>query len=160
MEIKEKLAYLKGLMEGFNFSPDTPERKVISSVVDILDDLAREVVGVSERLDAVDEYVTAIDEDLSSLEETVGVLPDEDSLLEDEDLDESSEDDSSEEDEENEEDEEDEDDIFEVECPFCGEPVYFDSSLLDRKELRCPNCQESFEFEISNEDEDSSESSD
>ena len=38
----------------------------------------------------------------------------------------------------------DEDDFVEVECPHCGETVYFDQDMLESSEdLICPNCNES-----------------
>ena len=43
----------------------------------------------------------------------------------------------------------DEDDFIEVQCPHCGETVYFDEDMIDSDDgLICPNCNETIEFEI------------
>ena len=64
MTITEKVAYLKGLMEGLDLDKTTKEGKVIAAMADILDDLA---LTVADNCDQID----AIDEDLESLEEYV-----------------------------------------------------------------------------------------
>ena len=45
-------------------------------------------------------------------------------------------------DEDEDEDYFDEDDFVEVECPHCGETVYFDQEMLEGDDLICPNCNE------------------
>ena len=40
MEIKNKVAHLKGLMEGMEFDTSSKEGKIIDAIVDILDDMA------------------------------------------------------------------------------------------------------------------------
>ena len=64
MTITEKVAYLKGLMEGLDLDKTTKEGKVLDAMADILDDLA---LTVADNCDQID----AIDEDLESLEEYV-----------------------------------------------------------------------------------------
>ena len=36
----EKVAYIKGMMEGMNFEADTPEKKLLNAIVDALEGIA------------------------------------------------------------------------------------------------------------------------
>ena len=132
MTITEKVAYLKGLMEGLELDKTTKEGKIIASMADILEDLALTVADSCDQIDA-------IDEDLEALEEYVY----EDFDFEDEDYDDlfGEEDDASE---------------YEFECPNCHEVVFVDESVFDEgKEIECPNCGAKLEgfYEEDEEDE-------
>ena len=43
---------------------------------------------------------------------------------------------------------EDEDEIFEVECPNCGERMQIDEGILEDGSIICPGCEETLEFEL------------
>ena len=43
---------------------------------------------------------------------------------------------------------EDEDEIFEVECPGCGERMQIDEGILADGSITCPGCNELLEFEF------------
>lgn len=167
MTVNEKIAYLKGLMEGLDFEPDTPEKRILSLVVEIIGDMSEVDDSISDRMDNLEEYISEIDSDLGDVEEVLCECPpeppfdpneylnsfddlddlddiDNDDLCELEELDEYDDDDDDDEKDE-------EDDTFSVECPECGEEVYFDSSLLGRKEIRCPSCNNLFKFRIDEE---------
>jgi DNA-directed RNA polymerase subunit RPC12/RpoP len=132
MTITEKVAYLKGLMEGLDLDKTTKEGKVIAAMADILDDLA---LTVADNCDQID----AIDEDLESLEEYVYDDLDfddyDDDLFDDDD---------------------DEDEAeYEFECPNCHEVVFIDESVFDEgKEIECPNCGAKLEGFYEEEEED------
>jgi len=131
MTITEKVAYLKGLMEGLDLDKTTKEGKVIAAMADILDDLA---LTVADNCDQID----AIDEDLESLEEYVYDDLDfddyDDDLFDDEDEDEAE---------------------YEFECPNCHEVVFIDESVFDEgKEIECPNCGAKLEGFYEEEEED------
>lgn len=169
MTVNEKIAYLKGLMEGLDFEPDTPEKRILSLVVEIIGDMCEVDDSISDRMDNLEEYISEIDSDLGDVEEVLCECPPEppfdpneylsdfDDLDDLDDLDDINDDelddlDELEElDEYDDDDEDEEDDTFSVECPECGEEVYFDSSLLDRKEIRCPSCNNLFKFRIDEE---------
>ena len=68
MEIKNKVAHLKGLMEGMEFDATTKEGKVISEIVDILDDMADEIELIYDDVDALYEYCDELDADLGDVE--------------------------------------------------------------------------------------------
>ena len=115
MTITEKVAYLKGLMEGLDLDKTTKEGKVLAAMADILEDMALTVADSCDQIDA-------IDEDLETLEEYVY-----DELDLDDDYDFDFDDDDSGE--------------YEFECPNCHEVVFIDESVFEEgKEIECPNC--------------------
>ncbi len=133
MTTSEKVAYLKGLTDGYGIDPATREGKLLSTIVDILEDLALEVEDLGCDLDELEEGLDAVSEDLADVEEI---------LFDDED-------------EEEDEDEEDDEPVFyEAECPTCGETVTFDEGVLNQGAIDCPSCGENLEFELDDEDED------
>ena len=56
MEIKNKVAHLKGLMEGMEFDVSTKEGKIINAIVEILDDMADELELIYDDVDSLYEY--------------------------------------------------------------------------------------------------------
>ena len=147
MTISEKVAYLKGLMEGLAIPSDTPEGKVLHCMADILDDLALSTEDLEKDTAQLQDYVEELDEDLGDVEEylfTEDGDPDDDEEEEDDEFD----------DDEEEDDEEEEDsDIYALECPSCGETIYLDESLLDETNILCPACHEPISFDIEMDDE-------
>ena len=132
MNLTEKSAYIKGLMEGLDLDSDKKEVKVIKALVDLVDDLALTVTDLDEDLDQVYDELDAIDEDLTDVEDVVF------------------------EDEEDDEDEDgfDEDaDMYEITCPSCGETVCVDEDTLLSDDLACPSCGEKFEIDFDGDDE-------
>ena len=131
MTITEKVAYLKGLMEGLDLDKTTKEGKILDAMADILEDLA---LTVADNCDQID----AIDEDLESLEEYV---------YDEFDFDEDGYDDIFGDD--------DEEGEYEFECPNCHEVVFIDESVFDEgKEIECPNCGAKLEGFYEEEEED------
>ena len=144
MTITEKVAYLKGLMEGLGVDESTKEGKLMKTVLDILDDMALSIEDLDAGIDELSEMVDAIDEDLGAVEED---------LYEDEDDDDDDEDDY---DEELELDEDDE--LYEVTCPTCNLTFTITEEMLDAGETKCPECGQALEFDLDiGEDEDSDE---
>ena len=66
MTVTEKVAYIKGLVDGLDAKKD--EVKVIKAIIELLDDMAMSVSDLEEGLDVVSDQVDEIDEDLSDLE--------------------------------------------------------------------------------------------
>ena len=144
MTITEKVAYLKGPMEGLGVDESTKEGKLMKTVLDILDDMALSIEDLDAGIDELSEMVDAIDEDLGAVEED---------LYEDEDDDDDDEDDY---DEELELDEDDE--LYEVTCPTCNLTFTITEEMLDAGETKCPECGQALEFDLDiGEDEDSDE---
>ena len=132
MEITEKVAYLKGLAEGMELDTDKKEGKLLSAIIDVLEDIALELEDIEDEQAELSEGLDAVSDDLEDVEDVVF-----------EDWDEDDED-------EYEEDELDEDeDCYATTCPTCEETIYFDESVLEDGEVICPNCGEKLEFDLS-----------
>lgn len=124
MTVTEKVAYLKGLVEGLDFDENKKETKVIKAVLDVLEDLALTVSDLDDEMELVTEQLDAVDEDLADLEEEFYDCCDDDDCFCGDD-----------------------DDLYEVECPNCGETVFFDEDIILDGEAECPNCGELLEFD-------------
>ena len=112
-KVGEKVAYLKGLAEGLGVNGETEQGKLMLAMIDTLEALAKNSEEIDERVEELSEYVEEIDSDVSDLEEAL--------FLDDED--------------------EEDDDFVELQCPECGETIYFDEDMLESgEELLCPNC--------------------
>lgn len=157
MTISEKVAYLKGLMEGLSYPTDTPEGKILGCMADILSDIALSCEDLEQETVRLGEYVEELDEDLGAVEEYLFTEEDDEDDDEDEDEDEDKEiefDDFDEfDDEDDDEDEESDEDIYALDCPSCGETIYLNESLLDETNILCPACHEPISFEIEPDDE-------
>ncbi len=133
MTLTEKVAYLKGLAEGLDLDKNTKEAKIFDAMFDLLEDLALTVSDIDEDLSACEDLVDAIDEDLEELEEYVFDEYDEDDY-----------------------DDccccDDDDELYEVECPLCGEEILLDDEMLDEEVIECPGCGEKLELDINFDD--------
>ena len=68
MTTTEKVAHLKGVMEGMEFDTTTKEGKLLSLIVDILDDLTVEVTEIEDDLDTLFDFADELDADLGDVE--------------------------------------------------------------------------------------------
>ena len=149
MTISEKSAYLKGLMDGLKLNTESDEGKMISAIVDLLGDMAKRITDIEETTIAISDELDEIEEDLDAIEDFI--MDEEEEWDEEDDY----EDDYWDEDEDYEEgfDFGDEDTtIYEVECA-CGEIINFDEDVLEAGSMICPNCGETLEFSLEDEDE-------
>ena len=136
MTTAEKVAYLRGLAEGYGTDPATKEGKLLATIVDILEDLALDQEDLNGALAELGEGLDAVSDDLEDVEEL---------LFGDEE----------------EDDGEDEDDegepwdgetvFYECQCPNCGETVTFEESVLAGGSIQCPACGETLEFDTEEE---------
>lgn len=139
MTTSEKVAYLKGLMEGMKLDKESNEGKLFSVIADILNDMALDIEDVENDIYDLGEDIDAISDDLSDVEDYL--FEDEDDYDDDED-----------------EDEDDEDPVFfEVTCPACDKTITVDEDVLALGSIQCPNCGEMMEFEFDEDDEDEEE---
>ncbi len=116
-DLRKKVAYLQGLAEGLKINSDPNEGRVISNIIEVLDDFAVSIKEIHNTQAELESYLESIDEDLYDLEEEIYV----------------------------DESHEDDDDYIEVKCPKCQELVSFDAEVLDDDdviEVTCPNCDE------------------
>ena len=143
MTISEKAAYLKGLMDGLKLDTETAEGKMIAALVDLMGDVTRRLADVEETTIAISDELDEIEEDLDAIE---------DYILDEEDDEEEDWDDEDWDDEEEDSDEgfdfgDPETTIYEVEC-VCGQIVDFDEETLEEGSIICPNCGETLEFSV------------
>lgn len=121
MEVKERIAYVRGLIEGSDvLQRDQATRALWENLLAICDGLADSVKALQCAQGEIQEYVEGIDADLGDLEEEVyGQDDDEDEEIIG-------------------------DEIVRAECPHCGEETYFEEELLydDKVEISCPECGE------------------
>ena len=68
MTITEKVAYLKGLIEGMEIDEATKEGKILTAIMDVLSDVALGVEDLEATVQEMGEQVDTIDEDLDALE--------------------------------------------------------------------------------------------
>ena len=128
MEISEKVAYLKGLAEGLNLDTDSKEGKLITAIIDVLDDMAEKFAEVDDELCDVEDGLDAVSDDLSDVEETLYFALDDD---------------------EDDDEDDEEEECFVTTCPECEEEVYFDETVLEDGEVVCPNCGAKLEVDLS-----------
>lgn len=144
MSVTEKVAYLKGLMDGLELDKNAKETKVLNAVVETLDGIAKVVSDLKEESAVLFDVVDAIDEDLRTVEE----------IFEEEDDDDHHEGcgcGGHHHDHHNHHHEHET--IYETSCPACGEVINLDESLLSVGEIKCPACGENLEFGFDDDEE-------
>ena len=120
MTITEKVAYIKGLLEGLALDETKPETKVIKAIVDALDDIALTAADTEERVETLEGYCDELDDDLALLEDEVYGDEDEDEEFE-----------------------------CDGDCENCDEECdcYDDEDDCDGCVVTCPNCGVCLELE-------------
>jgi predicted RNA-binding Zn-ribbon protein involved in translation (DUF1610 family) len=119
--IRERVSYLKGLAEGLKINTESNEGKMISAVIEVLDDIVLVVEDLEEGQSEMSEQISDMDEDLSEVEEVI--------FGEGHDI---------------------EDDLVtEIECPSCNEKVQVYEDMLDEtgNAYKCPKCEKDVEIE-------------
>lgn len=135
MELTEKAAYLKGLIEGLGVDDSTKEGKIIRAMSELLGEMAASIREIDDDLSQVYDDVDALCNEVEDLEAD---------LYDDEDEDDDEDDDST-------------DPCYEVDCPHCGETVYVTEEDLEEGEAFCTSCGKSFEIALAPDDEDEEE---
>ena len=149
MTIAEKSAYLKGLMDGLSLNTESDEGKMISAIVDLLGDMAKRITDIEETTIAISDELDEIEEDLDAIED---FIMDEDEEYDEEDDYEDPWDDEDEDFEEGFDFGDEDSTIYEVECA-CGEIINFDEEVLEQGSMTCPNCGETLEFSLEDDEE-------
>ena len=138
MENIEKVAYLRGMLEGMKFDADSDMGKIVLKLIDIVDDLAHDLTDAEERADVMADYIDELDHDLGEVEEYV--YGDDCDCCDDDDCDCCCDDDY-------------DDDLYELECPNCGDKIYITEDMLNGS-IECPNCNTKIDdIEVEDEDE-------
>lgn len=126
MTVTERVAYLRGLIEGMDLDTGKKEGKLLMAVLDILEELADSVTDLEEQNAELSEEIDDLYEELAAVEED---------LIDD--------------DEEGDSDFEIEDELYQVICPTCNEVIYIDDDMLSEGSIDCPACGEELEFDLS-----------
>ncbi|SHH93242.1 hypothetical protein SAMN02745823_01503 [Sporobacter termitidis DSM 10068] len=142
MTVSEKVAYLKGLAEGLGLDTETKEGKLISVIIDTLEDISLELEELNENALDIGDELDALSDDLSDVEEVIFGDGDDDDL--DDDDDGCCDDDCC---------CGEEDCAYEVTCPSCGEDIVIEESDLENGSITCPKCGDKLEFEFDEDDE-------
>ncbi len=111
--ITEKVSYLQGLCEGLNVSDSGPNGKIISGMLQVMEEMADIVEAMQQEINSLQEYIEDMDDEILELEEKIWGT------------------------------ETDDQDIVELKCLNCGEHLYFETCILDDEdvlEITCPNC--------------------
>ncbi len=130
--VSKQVAYLEGLMNGIDYDESSKEGKIFNAILNVLEEIDLSLEVLHDNYEELGDEVDAIDEDLSSLEDAFAEECDCNCGCCDDDI--------------------DEDDVacYELECPKCGETVYFDEDFFDSDEdaVICPACGEHIEIEL------------
>ncbi|MBR7093051.1 MAG: hypothetical protein IKI50_07740 [Clostridia bacterium] len=121
MSVTEKVAYLKGLIEGQGIDPASKEGQLLKAICDVLADLALDQEDLQDTVAELSAQVDEIDEDLNTVEKD---------LYEDED------------------DEDEEEEFYDVTCPKCNTEFSVDEQTLLDGGVDCPDCGEHIEFDL------------
>ncbi len=132
MQLSEKAAYIKGLIDGLELDPTDKQTKIFKLIAELLSEMADEIKELEQCYDDVCDQVDGISEDLSGVED----------LLDYEDYGDDLE----------YSDSDDEELAYEVTCPNCGNVNYVSEDALNDGVMKCPECNEILEFDY-NEDE-------
>ena len=122
MGVSEKVAYLKGLMEGMKLDPESDNGKLFKAIVDVLDEIALEIEDLTDEVTEVGDGLDVLSDDLADVEEFV---------YDDDD------------------DDDDDEPVYATTCPECEEEIFFDEDYLEDGAITCPNCGAKLEFDAS-----------
>ena len=134
MQLSEKAAYVKGMIDGLELDPTDKQTKVFKLIADLLGDMAQEIKDLEECYDDVCDQVDAISEDLAGVEDIISEDWDDDEPFCCSGSGECGE------------------MAYEVTCPTCGNVEYLDEDSLNEGSITCSKCGELLEFDY-NEDE-------
>jgi transcription initiation factor IIE alpha subunit len=137
MEVNERASYLKGLAEGLELDNTKPEHKIISALIDAVDE-------ISEELQQIRSYLVDLSEDIEMLDQEMELIWDEtEDLLSDESEDKGCGHDCCCGDDEYEH--------LELDCPACCEPVAISEDMFSDGHFACPHCGEALEIDLGEE---------
>ena len=145
MNIKEKIAYLRGLADGMNIKA-TDEGKLFSAIIETLDDMADEIEELTENALDIGEELDVLSDDLADVED----------FLDEIDLD----DDWDDYDDSDFYDDDDDDEYaccgvcggtdfsLDVNCPECGASIELDENDIENESVTCPSCGKDIDLQI------------
>ena len=132
MNTLEKLAYLKGLVEGLALDETKKDTKVINNLIGLLEDVVVSLANLEDNVTEMQQQIDAVDEDLGEIEKDLysdecdcchgghddAPMPPMDEIY------------------------------YEVTCPTCGNVIHLDDDMVSLGEIDCPNCGEKLEYDL------------
>lgn len=124
MNLTEKAAYIKGLIEGINLDDSKEETKILKSIADLLEDVALSIRDLDNAFEEHSEIIDELDENLADVEDIVYDCDCNDSGCGCDS------------------------EIYKVSCPNCEQVIELSEDMFakDENEIVCPNCGEKLEF--------------
>ena len=116
MDLNAKAAYIRGLMNGMEFDPNSKNGRIIAAMMDLLEAMAATVTEHDDALDQVYDELDAMDEDMDDLTSALFDIDDED------------------------EDDMDSEAEYEVTCPNCGAEFDIEFTECDGECDGCTDC--------------------
>ena len=71
MDLRERVAYLRGLADGFDLKSGSKKDRMMVEVLEILSLFADKIERVSEECDELSSYIDSLDEDLADMEDRI-----------------------------------------------------------------------------------------
>ena len=142
-DLGKKVGYLKGLMEGMDFSGDPSKEKLLCAMADLMSELSDRVESMEELLDDLNDYVESIDDDLAMLE---GNREDGPRFMDDDDDDDYLDDLAGGEDQlhllggKHEDEDDDMQTLAGAICPECGKMFFIGVEDPEDAHYACPHC--------------------
>ncbi len=118
-DLRERVAYLQGLVDGLKLEEGNDESRILKMVVDVIADLTDEMDILQISLEDLEDYVDTFDDEIFEDDE-LDFDDDDYFCLEDDDI-----------------------EYVEIECPQCHDIICFESEIIDDEdviEVTCPNC--------------------
>ncbi len=130
MNTLEKLAYLKGLVEGLALDETKKDTKVINNLIGLLEDVVVSLAALEGSVNEMQQQIDAVDEDLGEIEKDL--YSDECDCASCSGSDDGCCDEI----------------YYEVTCPTCGNVINLDDDMVALGEIDCPNCGEKLEYDL------------
>ena len=165
MKLTEKIAYMRGLLDGMELDSATKEGKAILQMAEVMEEMAVYIDDLQSQVDELTELCDLLDKDLGEVESDL-YCDDDDDEDDIEDLYDREDDhfrigrvlpadeDDFPFDQESDDEDEYDDDYDEVQyvvnCPSCEETVNLSERQLEEGSMVCPHCGELLEFNYDN----------
>ena len=156
MKLTEKIAYMKGLLDGMELDGSTKEGKAILQMAEVMEEMGVYIDDLQSQVDELTELCDLLDKDLGEVETDL-YCDDDDDFGDDDGEDDEDEDFEigrvlpADYDDYAYDDDEDFDEVqYVVNCPSCDETVSLSERQLEEGSMVCPHCGELLEFNYDN----------
>ena len=157
MKLTEKIAYMKGLLDGMELDGSTKEGKAILQMAEVMEEMGVYIDDLQSQVDELTELCDLLDHDLGDVESDLYCDDDDDDFGDDDDDEDDDEDFEigqvlpADYDDYAYDDDEDFDEVqYVVNCPSCDETVSLSERQLEEGSMVCPHCGELLEFNYDN----------